>query len=280
METEYQLLDSGNYRKLERFGSYILSRPCAQAVWQPTLKESVWNQADASFSREGKEGWTYRSSLPSLWTTHINGISFEIHPTDFGHLGVFPEQRPFWDKIRTLCQKRNECTVLNLFAYSGGSTLAAAQGGAKVCHLDASKGMVQQARDNAKLNGLENAPIRWIVEDVMKFLQREIRRGNTYDAIILDPPSFGRGSKGEVFKIEEDILPLLKACRSCLSTNPLFLLFSCHTPSFSPLTMRYLLEDVLTQGIIDQGEMLLTNDDPAIRALPSGTFALWRSKND
>jgi 23S rRNA (cytosine1962-C5)-methyltransferase len=275
LESEYQLLDSGNGRKLERFGTYVLSRPCAQAVWTPKLKPQVWEEAHASFSREDKEGWTLRGKLPSSWTASINGICFLIHPTDFGHLGVFSEQRRFWDKVRTLCQKRKGCKVLNLFAYSGGSTLAAAPGGASVCHLDASKGMVQQARENAQLNGLEKAPIRWIVEDVMKFLQREIRRGNTYDGIILDPPSFGRGSKGEVFKIEEDILPLLKACKSCLSESPLFLLFSCHTPTFSPLTMRHLLEDFMPKGIIESGEMELGNDDPAVRPIPSGTFALW-----
>ena len=280
MDSEYQLLDSGNSRKLERFGAYVLSRPCAQAVWNPSLNLSAWEEAHASFSREGREGWTFRTKLPSSWTVFINGISFSIHPTDFGHLGVFPEQRHFWEKIRQVCQKRKEPQVLNLFAYSGGSTLAAAQGGARVCHLDASKGMVQQARENAQLNGLEKAPIRWIVEDVMKFLQREIRRGKTYDGIILDPPSFGRGSKGEVFKIEDDILPLLKACKMCLSKAPLFVLFSCHTPTFSPLAMRHLLEDFMLQGAIDSGEMVLENDDPAIRPIPSGTFALWSAEND
>lgn len=210
-----------------------------------------------------------------------SGITFTIHPTDFGHLGVFPEQKPFWEAIRSSCAKRKGCSVLNLFAYSGGSTLAAAQGGAHVCHLDASKGMVQQARENAAINNLQNAPIRWITEDVMKFLQREIRRGSHYDAIILDPPSFGRGSKGEVFKIEEDILPLLKACRTCLSENPLFLLFSCHTPGFSPLTMRYLLEDALSPlpGSIEEGEMTLSNTQTTHRPVPNGIYAFWRSKN-
>jgi 23S rRNA (cytosine1962-C5)-methyltransferase len=276
LKSEYQLLDSGNGRKLERFGEYVLSRPCAQAVWYPKLDPESWEKAHAFFTREGKEGWTYRKKLPSSWTAHINGISFHIHPTDFGHLGVFPEQRHFWDKIRTLCQTRRGCKVLNLFAYSGGSTLAAAQGGAGVCHLDASKGMVQQARENAQLNGLEKAPIRWIVEDVMKFLQREIRRGNRYDGIILDPPSFGRGSKGEVFKIEQEILPLLKACKTCLSETPLLLLFSCHTPTFSPLSMQYLLEDFMPQGEIESGEMVLDNDDDKTsRPIPSGTYSLW-----
>lgn len=282
MNLKYELLDSGNFRKLERFGPYVLSRPCAQAVWNQSLPNRTWNEADASFSREEKEGWICRTALPASWKVEINQILFTIHPTDFGHLGVFPEQKSFWEKIRSLCRTREHCKVLNLFAYSGGSTLAAAQGGASACHLDASKGMVQQARENADINHLQHAPIRWIVEDVMKFLQREIRRGSRYDAIILDPPSFGRGSKGEVFKIEEDIIPLLQACRTCLTENPLFFLFSCHTPGFSPLTMRYLVEDSLTSlaGSIEEGEMTLSNDASSLRPIPSGTFAFWRAQND
>ena len=279
MSDDYELIDSGNFRKLERFGPYILARPCAQAVWNHSLSDASWTSAHASFSREEREGWVFRTPLPSSWKAQIGGVTFTIHPTDFGHLGVFPEQRPFWEKIRTLTSTSKQCKVLNLFAYSGGSTLAAAQGGAHVCHLDASKGMVQQARENADSNNLREAPIRWIVEDVMKFLQREIRRGSRYDAIILDPPSFGRGSKGEVFKIEEDILPLLNTCRSCLSEHPLFLLFSGHTPGFTPLTMRYLLEDTLSEfsGTIDYGEMVLSTNNTSQRPVPSGTYAFWRS---
>lgn len=276
MNTGYELLDSGNKRKLERFGPYVLSRPCAQALWNQKLPKHIWEGADASFSREEKEGWTFRRKLPLSWEVDIASIRFLIQPTDFGHLGVFPEQKPFWEKIRTLVKGAGrEVKVLNLFAYSGGSSFAAAQGGAKVCHLDASKSMVQQARHNATINALDTAPIRWIVEDVTKFLQREEKRKSVYDAIILDPPSFGRGAKGEVFKIEEDILGLLELCKRCLSSNPLFILFSCHTLSFTPLTMKFLLEDFFASGSIESGEMLLGGD--AGRPVPSGTYALWGS---
>jgi 23S rRNA (cytosine1962-C5)-methyltransferase len=276
LKTGYELLDSGNKRKLERFGSFTLSRPCAQAVWNQKLPVTAWERADAYFSREEKEGWTFRNRLPSSWEADISGIKFLIQPTEFGHLGVFPEQRPFWEKMRTCIQDsgRETVRVLNLFAYSGGSTLSPAQAGAHVCHLDASKSMVQQARLNATKNDLEGAPIRWIVEDVMKFLQREIKRNSLYDAIILDPPSFGRGTRGEVFKIEEDILELLSLCKSCLSQNPLFFLFSCHTLSFTPLTMKFLLEDLFLSGSIESGEMLLEGNN--VRPVPSGTFAFWR----
>jgi 23S rRNA (cytosine1962-C5)-methyltransferase len=197
-------------------------------------------------------------------------MKMRIQPTDFGHIGIFPEQRPLWKKIRELS---SNARVLNLFAYSGGSSIAAAQGGASVCHLDASKGMVDWAHGNASLNGLSS--IRWIIDDVSKFLKREERRGSQYDGIILDPPSFGRGTKGEVFKIEEDIIPLLSLCRACLSATPRFVLLSCHTPGFTPTTLHHLLEDVLgNKGTIDSGEMVLSGTN--VRSVPSGIYALWR----
>ncbi len=274
----YELLDSGHGRKLERFGPYVLSRPCSQALWQPALSKDQWEAADATFSREDKEGWRSATPLPASWEVQIDGMKMRIQPTDFGHVGLFPEQRPFWNSIRSLVQQR-PARVLNLFAYSGGSTIAAAQGGAEVCHLDASKGMVQWARDNASINNLSSAPIRWIVEDVTKFLKREEKRGSLYDGIILDPPSFGRGAKGEVFKIEEEVIPLLSYCRSCLSTTPQFILFSCHTPGFTPITLHHLLEDAMDnlKGTLETGEMVLCNPDNDVRAVPSGTYALWRA---
>ncbi len=274
----YELLDSGHGRKLERFGEFVLSRPCSQALWQPALPQDQWTAADASFSRIENEGWRFARSLPDSWQIEIDGMIMKVHLTDFGHVGFFPEQRPLWTTIRTLASQRPS-RILNLFAYSGGSTLAAALGGATVCHIDASKGMVQWARENAALNNLSSAPIRWIVEDVIKFLKREERRGSLYDGIILDPPSFGRGSKGEVFTIEEGILPLLSLCRSCLTPNPQFILLSCHTPGFTPITLHHLLEDTscgLT-GTIEAGEMVLSNPHSAVRAVPSGIYALWRS---
>lgn len=278
--SHYALIDSGKGRKLERFGSYLLSRPCSQAVWQTQLSEKEWDKADATFSREQENKWTQKRLLPSTWQIEVAGLLFKISTTDFGHLGIFPEQRPFWDWIQTIVKSYATAAfkprVLNLFAYSGGSTLAAAKAGAGVCHLDASKGMVAWARENAELNHLEKAPIRWIVEDVKKFLMRELKRGSRYEGIILDPPSFGRGAKGEIFKIEEEIVDLLIDCRELLSDNPLFILFSCHTPGFSPLVMHHLMMQTMQglNGTLEVGEMVLAGQKPALD-VPSGTYAKW-----
>ena len=282
LQSTYSLLDSGNGRKLERFGPYSLSRPCAQAVWLPHLPEGKWNQADASFSREPANKWIYNHTLPASWTVNVADILFKIAPTDFGHLGIFPEQGEFWLWVQETIRKaisngRRNIQVLNLFAYSGGMTLAAAKAGAHVCHLDASKGMVDWARENAALNHLESAPVRWIVDDVGKFLKRELRRDKRYDAIILDPPSFGRGSRGEVFKIEEDLHPLLADCKALLSDNPLFILLSCHTAGFTPLVMRHVMAQLMQgkKGKIDSGEMVLSGDSH-ILSIPSGSYARWQ----
>ncbi len=272
----YSLLDSGNGQKLERFGSHILIRPAAQAVWQPQQPQSLWDTAHATFTREGSNQWLTPQTLEDSWTVSIDDIQFQLSPTDFGHLGIFPEQRMFWRWMRPLLRKK-EAKILNLFAYSGGATLAAAKEGAEVCHLDASKPMVTWARENASLNHLENAPIRWIVDDVMKFLLREQRRGRRYDAIILDPPTFGRGPQGELFKIEEQINPLLAQCRALLSDQPLFLALSCHTPGFTPIIMQKLVEQALNGlgGKVLTGELLLESDLPDTFSLPSGTYAWW-----
>lgn len=276
----YALIDSGDGRKLERFGPYVLSRPCSQAVWRPQLPAAKWNQADASFSREQENNWANLQSLPEIWQIEVANLIFKISPTDFGHLGIFPEQKTFWEWIQAIIKPhaKSKPRVLNLFAYSGGSTLAAAKAGAAVCHLDASKGMVAWARENAALNGLEEAPVRWIVEDVKKFLARERKRGSRYEGIILDPPSFGRGSKGELFKIEDEIVNLLQDCRDLLSDNPLFVLFSCHTPGFSPLVMQHLLGQAMQgiEGTIDVGEMVLAGQGAL--EVPSGTYARWTGK--
>lgn len=279
---QYSLIDSGKGRKLEKFGPYLIARPCAQAVWQPLLSDAEWNRADAQFTREPDNRWIKKNTLKEVWQTEASGLLFKISPTDFGHLGLFPEQKPFWEWIQkkvSEAKKRNSqpVRVLNLFAYSGGSTLAAAKAGAHVCHLDASKGMVAWARENATLNTLQEAPIRWIVDDVNKFLTRELRRGSRYEGIILDPPSFGRGSQGEIFKIEEEIQPLLKKCRELLSERPEFILFSCHTPGFTPIAMEHLLKQALSNlsGTLDTGEMVLSGE-PGILDVPSGTFARWQ----
>lgn len=279
----YKLIDSGNGRKLEQFGRYIIARPSAQACWQPLLPDTVWKNADAIFTRESENKWINKPQLPSLWTINVSGINFKISPTDFGHLGIFPEQCDFWHWIQTTIAKakkagRKEIKVLNLFAYSGGSTLAAAKAGAHVCHLDASKGMVAWARENAALNQLEEHPIRWIIDDVNKFLARELRRENRYDAIILDPPSFGRGNRGELFKIEEDLPNILTACRNLLTDNPLFIIFTCHTPGFTPIVMGHLLSQTMGKktGQIDVGEMVLKGTE-GVLTVPSGTYARWQS---
>lgn len=279
-DNTYSLVDSGDGRKLEKFGHFLLVRPSSQAVWKPQLTQQEWKKADAVFLREGDIKWTFHNpAAKDDWSIQVSGITFKISPTDFGHLGIFPEQAPFWQWIQDVVaseKKNREINVLNLFAYSGGSTLAAAKAGAHVCHLDASKGMVTWARENAALSGLTEAPIRWIVEDVNKFLQREIRRGKKYDAIILDPPSFGRGSKGEVFKIEEHLLELFQLCKELLSENPLFVLFSCHTPGFTPIVMHHILSQVMKpyKGQIDSGEMVLKGTEEVL-PLPSGTYARW-----
>jgi 23S rRNA (cytosine1962-C5)-methyltransferase len=277
----YSLIDSGRGQKLEQFGPFLISRPCSQAIWEPLLPSKRWQEADAVFTREGENKWIKKRSLPDAWNISIDDIHFKIAPTDFGHVGVFPEQRDQWGWIQKIIKslqdnKKKPLNVLNLFAYSGGATLAAAKVGASVCHLDASKGIVSWARENAALNQLEKAPIRWIVDDVNKFLKREIRRQSFYDAIIFDPPSFGRGSKGEVFKIEEDLPDILKNSRSLLKDPPAFVLFSCHTPGFTPLVMHHLLAQMMQglSGKIESGEMVLRGSHEVL-PLPSGTFARW-----
>lgn len=280
MKEKYLLLDSGNQQKLEQFGNYKVIRPCSQALWQPSLSKAEWELADASFSREGGNAWKFKKKLPESWFAEIEGIRFKISPTDFGHLGVFPEHSLLWKPMKdTLCKRKDFPQILNLFAYSGGATLAAAQAGARVCHLDASKGMVAWARENATHNHLSSAPIRWIVDDAVKFLHREIKRGVRYDGIILDPPSFGRGNKGEVFKIERDIHDLLGLCRALLSEKPLFILFTTHTPGMTPIVMGHLMQQAMQgkSGSVETGEMLLPSNTGI--AIPSGSFAKWRAKD-
>ena len=297
MNDDYSLLDSGDGRKLERFGRYVIARPCSQAVWRPALPASAWSKADASFDRTDGNQWHNRGALPKEWRISVAGITFKLSGTDFGHLGIFPEQRAQWQWIRETVKSRGSillpkvagasCSrtvgeqdapptihVLNLFAYSGGATMAAALGGAAVCHLDASKGMVQWARENAALNNLQDRPIRWIDDDAHKFLHREIRRGNRYDAIILDPPTFGRGQNNEMYKIERDLPETLSLCKQLLSPTPLFILLSAHTPGFSPTVLQNVLAQSMGGGHCTCGEMLLTGAE-GVLPTPSGTWARW-----
>ena len=280
--SDYQLLDSGGFQKLERFGDIVLARPCAQAVWRAS-RPDLWRTATATFSRENGNKWQGREKLPATWVIEVDGIAFQLSSTDFGHLGIFPEQRDQWQHIARDCaafRERNgrAAKVLNLFAYSGGSTLAAARAGAEVCHVDASKGMVEWARKNAELNGLKEKPIRWIVDDVMKFLERELRRGQRYDLLILDPPSYGRGAKGEIFKIENDLPKLLSLLASLLSEEPLGVLISCHTPELTPISLHHLLLQAFGEnGTLHHGEMLLHGGTDTL-PVPSGSFCRWSRK--
>lgn len=275
---DYELLDSGDGLKLERFGPVVLSRPAALAVWK-TRKPALWRTATAAFDRKGGLTWRGREKLPGSWVVNLNGIQLKLSTTDFGHLGVFPETFAIWNRIgksiKAACvNAAGQPQFLNLFAYSGGATLAAAKAGAACCHVDASKGMVAWAQENAALNGMTQAPIRWIVDDVHKFLEREIKRGRKYDAILVDPPSFGHGAKGELYKIERDLPKTLELLSRLLSPNPLFLLLTCHTPGFSPVVLANILRQFHSAGEVESGEMLLAGATDVF-PLPSGTWAWW-----
>lgn len=286
LQGTYQLLDSGNEQKLEQIGPYRLVRPSPQAIWQPRLEKGEWSRADAFYERDesGSGRWTWKRKVDRDFDILFNQLAFRIKLTNFGHLGLFPEQADNWDWLRACIRDRMAKTnqanfnVLNLFAYTGGSTLAASQAGAHVVHVDAAKGVVDWARKNAELCRLDERPIRWLVDDAMKFVAREARRKSRYHAIILDPPSFGRGPKGEVFKIENDIVPLLEACRDILADDAQFVLYSCHTPGFTPLTLENQLADLLQKraGAFESGEMIVTSPDG--RSLPSGTWARWLAR--
>jgi len=266
---DYELLDSGDGRKFERFGPVSLVRPCSQALWRPRDRSS-WRSATAAFDREDGNRWHGRDALPEAWEISTAGIRFKLSGTDFGHLGIFPEQRAQWEWVRSMSGERMK--VLNLFAYSGGSTIAAAQGGAEVCHLDAAKGMVQWARDNAALNGLSSHPIRWIVDDAHKFLRREFRRERRYDAVIFDPPTFGRGASGETYKIERDLQETLELVTAVLSERPRFVLFSSHTPGLSCVAAKNIMAQAFPRAEIETGEMLLEGR-AGVSPCPSGVYA-------
>jgi 23S rRNA (cytosine1962-C5)-methyltransferase len=264
---EYTLLDSGAGEKLERFGDYTLIRPCFQAIWSKSKdKMNLWDNADASFNRKKGLNWQGRDHLPQNWTIQINSVKMKLSTTDFGHIGIFPETIQLWESIQSQIKvahtkQKQPLKFLNLFAYSGGATMAAAHAGAHCCHVDASKGMVQWARDNAELNGLSDHPIRWIVDDVNKFLQREIRRGVRYDGILLDPPSFGRGKSGELYKIEHAMLETLDNVKRVLSDDFSFVYLTSHTPGFTPTVLSNLLNKMGKNGNIFSGEMLLSSID-------------------
>lgn len=275
---EYRLLDCGGGRKLEQVGPFLLDRPVNYAVWPTRRSTREWRDAAGKYHRSDKGGgkWQFRQKLPETWEIGYGGLRLEIKPTPFGHLGLFPEQRENWAWLRRTCQDLGGTPeVLNLFAYTGGSSLAAAQGGARVTHVDSSKGVVQWGRRNAALSGLEKGSVRWIVEDAVRFVQREIRRGRRYQGVVLDPPSFGRGAKGQIFKIEEHLPELVQGCAALLDEGPAFMLLSCHSASFTPRVLEQVLEGYAERpASLESGEMLVPGEGDG-PDLPSGVFTRW-----
>lgn len=282
--TDFEVIDTGDGDKLERWGNYVLRRPDPQIIWPIQNEDEQWRKADAHYHRSSSGGgqWQMKNDkLPERWTVGYGELRFHIKPTSFKHTGLFPEQAANWswmmDKIRNA---NRPIRVLNLFAYSGGATVACAAAGADVCHVDASKGMVQWAKENAQLSGLEDAPIRYITDDVFKFVQREQRRGRQYDAIIMDPPSYGRGPKGETWKLEENLYPFLQSCTTILSDNPLFLLINSYTTGLSPTVLEHLLDMSMKKkygGEINCGEIGLPITRSGLN-LPCGILGRWESK--
>ena len=276
---EYEILDASDGDRLERWGNYILVRPDPQVIWSTPKKDPRWQHYDARYFRSATGGGRWSEHrLPAQWQLHYRKLTFCLKAMNFKHTGVFPEQAANWDFIeRTVREAGRPVKVLNLFAYTGGATLAAALGGAQVCHVDAAKGMVQMARENAAASGLANAPIRWIVDDCAKFVEREIRRGNRYDAVIMDPPSYGRGPSGEIWKLEKDLFPFLQLVSGVLSENPLFVLVNSYTTGLAPAAVGYLLDTVYSarfSGRAVCGELGLPVTSSGL-ALPCGATGRW-----
>ncbi len=285
---DYELIDSGDGQKLERFGKYIFSRPEAQAMWSRALPASAWNNAHAVFQPTAEESgghWIEKKKLPEKWEMkyplpHTQELTFSVMTTPGRHLGVFPEVASHWDfmadSVRTAGRPAK---VLNLFGYTGLASLAAAAAGAQVTHVDASKKSVNWARENQTLSGLSEKPIRWIVEDAVKYVQREEKRGVKYDGIILDPPKFGRGPKGEVWEVYKSLPSLLDMCRACLSENPLFVIVTVYAVRASAIHVAQAMDEMMKKykGNIDSGE-LVTRETSADRLLSQAVYARWSSK--
>jgi len=281
---DYALLDSGGGRKLERFGTVLLDRPEAEAIWQPALPAKDWQKADAVFHATAEESgghWDYHNKLPEKWEIKYNNLHFWIQTTASRHVGLFPEQATQWDWIRQqIKQADQQVRVLNLFGYTGAASLAAAAAGAKVTHVDASRKVVAWAKENAIASSLPESSIRWIVDDVIKFVQREARRGSFYDGVILDPPKFGRGPKGEVWEFYKLIPQLLQYCRSVLSEKPLFLMMTAYAVKASYLTLFNAVSEVMHKypGTVQAGE-ILNVEKSAGRLLSTAIYALWSNKS-
>ena len=284
---DYTVLDCSDGEKLEKWGKYILLRPDPQVIWTTPKKHPAWNRLNGHYHRSNKGGgeWEFHD-LPQQWSIQYplpadvssQPLTFHLKPFSFKHTGLFPEQAVNWDWFSELIAKSGrEIKVLNLFAYTGGATLAAASAGAKVTHVDASKGMVTWAKENAAASGLADAPIRWIVDDCVKFVEREIRRGNHYDAIIMDPPSYGRGPKGELWKMEENIYPFIELCSQLLSKNPLFFLVNAYTTGLAPAVLTYMLSMTVEKkygGTVMSQEIGLPVTESGL-ILPCGASGRW-----
>ncbi|NTV89147.1 MAG: SAM-dependent methyltransferase [Clostridiales bacterium] len=279
---DYELIDTGGGEKLERWGKYILRRPDPQAIWPVYGSPKIWASADAHYHRSSSGGgsWEYRSKLPEQWTLKYDKLSFYVEPTGFKHTGLFPEQAVNWKwMMNKITGAQREIKVLNLFAYTGGATVAAAAAGASVCHVDASKGMVTRAKENLVLSGFSAHPVRFIIDDALKFVGRESRRGNTYDAVIMDPPSYGRGPNGELWKIENEIFGLISSCIEILSENPLFMLVNSYTTGLSPTVIGNMLSMTMKSkfgGSITADEIGLPVTASGL-VLPCGSSARWEA---
>ena len=278
----YELLYCGGCEKLERWGRHILVRPDPQSIWESRRENPGWKKAQGRYYRSSEGGGHWeKDRLPEQWQVSYRDLTFHVKPMNFKHTGLFPEQAVNWDFAREkIANAGRPIKVLNLFAYTGGATVACAAAGAQVCHVDAAKGMVSWARENAKASGLEEAPVRWIIDDCTKFVEREIRRGRTYDAIILDPPSYGRGPNGEVWKLEDNLFPFLKLCARLLSDRPLFVILNSYTTGLAPSVLGYMLHLLVAEqygGKVTWDELGLPVTDTGL-CLPCGATGRWVSE--
>ena len=278
---DYELLDCSCGERLERWGRVPLIRPDPQVIWQAEKKHPLWRKADAVYHRSNTGGghWEVRGKVPDRWEIGYKDLTFNVKTMGFKHTGVFPEQAVNWDYGRDLITKANRpVRVLNLFSYTGAATVSALKAGAQVVHVDASKGMVQWAKENAQSSGVIDRPVRWIVDDCVKFVQREIRRGNHYDILIMDPPSYGRGPGGEVWKLENEIYSFVELCRGVLLENPIAVLLNSYTTGLSPAVMQYILSSVLSPtfgGHTESDEIGLPVTSSGL-VLPCGATAIWK----
>ena len=275
---DYEILDMASGEKLERWGNIYLVRPDPQIIWKEKSFPKKWNEANAVYNRSssGGGGWSYKKRLPDAWQIKYKNLTFNIKPMGFKHTGLFPEQAVNWDwMINKIKSEKREIKVLNLFAYTGGATVACLSAGASVCHVDSSKGMVAWAKENVASSGLSDRPVRFIIDDVTKFVQREIRRGNKYDAIVMDPPSYGRGKNGEVWQFENNIADLVELCSEVLSDDPLFFLINSYTTGISAKVLENLLDlKIKKKGKLASGEIGLPMTNSKL-VLPCGIYGRW-----